>query len=44
MPKGIYKRKIKPIPPNQTGKHWKLFEETKKRMSKAKKGIKGRQN
>ena len=40
MPKGIYKRKIKPIPPNQTGKHWKLSEETKKRMSKAKKGIK----
>ena len=40
MPKGIYKRKIKPIPPNQTGKHWKLSEETKKKMSKAKKGIK----
>lgn len=38
MPSGVYIRKIKPIPPNNTGKHFKLSEETKRRMSKAKKG------
>ena len=46
MPKGIYqhkkgyKRKDKPIPPNQSGKHWKLSETTKKKMSECQIGNK----
>ena len=40
MPTGIYLRKVKTIPPNQTGKHWKLSEKTKKKLSLAHKGMK----